>query len=260
MCGNARRAGIFVALKCLDAPQRKHETACAHYKIRPDTQRPGNLSRSYQLAAGNQPDALLQAVAAENIRHERQTLPYRQTHIIDEAHGRGTRPAIGAVDGDEIRRMLCTTPVDFFAELLQPAVRANDTLEARRFTCRLAHSGNHFKQLFGVVNVRMTVRAERALANVDGSDAGDFCRDFVTRKYSAFAWLRTLTQFDFEHFHLLVRRDFLQPLRRQTSSLITYAVFRRANLKNDVGSAIEVILRQRTFPGIHPAAGFTRAV
>ena len=78
VCGDTRRAGILVALQCLDTAQCKHKTACRNAKIGTHAKRPGDFSRMHQLAGGADLDLIAQPRAAQCVVDETQPLHQRR--------------------------------------------------------------------------------------------------------------------------------------------------------------------------------------
>ncbi len=105
----------------------------------------------------------------------------------------------------------------------------------------------------------MAIRAERILADADTTNLGDLFGHLGPRQHAALTGFCALAELDLEHLHLRVRRDLADLVVVEIAVEVTYPVLRRADLKDDVAAAVEVIRRQATFAGIHPATGLVGA-
>jgi hypothetical protein len=92
--GDARRAGVLVAMERLDTAQREHEAPGRCHEVGTRTQRQRNVGRRGQLATGDQAGPLLQSVPAQQVGHQRQAFADRQAHVVDQRHGCRAGPAI----------------------------------------------------------------------------------------------------------------------------------------------------------------------
>jgi len=129
--GNACRAGVFIALKRLNAAECEHKAACGGDKIRAHTSRPAHFPRRDQFAGCNHFDALAQAVLGEDIDHERQALVQGQADAVDQAHGGCAGAAVAAIHSYKVGRVFSSTRGDFAAQIVQPIAIA----EHRRRWC-----------------------------------------------------------------------------------------------------------------------------
>ena len=68
-----------------------------------------------------------------------------------------TGTAIGAVHGDEVRRGLDAAAVDLLTQLVDPAVGADDRLEARRLAGDPAHPVDHVEEIRLGIDLGMPV-------------------------------------------------------------------------------------------------------
>ena len=84
-----------------------------------------------------------QAVFIQLVDQQGQTLAQRQTDIINQRHGCGTGTAIRTVKRNEVRGAFPAPRIDFFKQIVQPAICANDCLETRGFAGDVTDSLNH---------------------------------------------------------------------------------------------------------------------
>ena len=145
--GDAGRAGVLVALEGLDAAEGEHEAAGGGREIGAGAERPGDLGRGDQLARGDDLDAVAQALAGEGVDDHGQGLADGQADIVHQRHGRGTCAAVAGIDGDEVGCGLGAALVDFAAQVVEPAVAADDELDADRLAGHLADVADHVEQV-----------------------------------------------------------------------------------------------------------------
>ncbi len=119
VCRDAGRAGVLVALQCLDAAQRKHEATRAGHEIGAHAQGPGNVFGVDQLARCDDFHALAQPVLGELVDKDRQALAQRQADRIDQRHRRRAGAAFGTVYGDEVRRRIRAAFDDLAEQLVE---------------------------------------------------------------------------------------------------------------------------------------------
>ena len=116
--GNTGRAGVLVALQCLDAAKGEHVTPGRDDEIRPEADGPGDRCGFDQLAGCDDTHAALQVMPDECISQHRQAFAQWQPHVIDQALRCGTGAAVRTVDGYKVWRRLDTPVDDFPAEIL----------------------------------------------------------------------------------------------------------------------------------------------
>ena len=101
----------------------------------------------------------------------------------------------------------------------------------------------------------MAVRADGITADRYIPDSGNFFRHLAPRKDAALAGFCPLAHFDFKHAYSFVCGDLAYLVIVEVAFGIPYPVLGCTDLENDVGAALEVIGRQGTFTGVHPATG-----
>ena len=250
---DARGAGIAVALQGLDAAQGEQETAGRIDKIGADAQRPGHVHRCDQLARGDDPDALPQAMHHQRVHQRRQRLADGQSHRIHQGHGRSPTAALGAIKSDEIRRPMQAPAQDRLAETVQPDRIPQHQLDAGRLAGHAPDPFDHVENVVVALDLGMTVGADGIGAGPDAADAGDFLGHLHGREDAALAGLGPLAEFDLEHPHLGMGRNRREFRLVEPAGLVTYAVLGGTDLEHQIRAAFEVPGRQSALTGIQPA-------
>ena len=257
--GDAGRTGVLVALQRLDTAQREHEASAALDEVGAGSQRPGDGTWRQQFARGDDADPVFQPVALEYRHGYGQAFADCQADIVHQRHRGRAGPAIAAIDGEEVGRALGSTLRYLFAHLLEPAIGPDDGLESDRLAGDFADMPYHVEQAANIVELGMAIGGNRCLANRNAADCRNVPRDFLGRQDAALARFGALREFELEHAHLFVRGHFPQIAVGQAAFRVADAVFRGANLENDVATALQMHGRQAALTGIHPDPGLRRA-
>ena len=87
----------------------------------------------------------------------------------------------------------------------------------------------------------MPVGADGIITKRYAANFCDFCCDLASWKNAALAGFRTLTHLDLEHAYAVVCGHFTNPVIIQITLKVTYPVFGRANLEDDIRATIQVV-------------------
>ena len=189
--GDAGGTGVPVALQRLDAAEREHEAAGAIDEIGAGAQRPGDSAGVISL-----PEAITWIRSRRPCRLRMSTTSGR----LRAAAGRhcrsglrrGAGAAVGAVDGDEIGRAVPAAPVDLVAQLVEPAIGADDALKPTGLPVTVANTGDASPAVRRSLPMSGCRLGDRVLARRNAADRGDFGGDLDARQDAALAGLRAL--------------------------------------------------------------------
>ena len=242
----------MVTAQRLDTAQCKHEAAGRVDEISAHAQSPRRLRGSHQFACCDHSHAAAQIRLDQRIDHTRQRLGDRQRHVIHQRLRRGATAAFAAVDGNEVRCKLGAPAQDGVTQVVHERPAANGCFYTDRTTGQITDIGNFIEQVVDIGNIVVAVRADRILARRYAADAGDFLGDFPPRQHAALARFGSLRQFDFEGFDVF--GQFFSLFCGKTAIEFTNAVLGRADLHDHIAAAGQMVWRQATLAGIHPAA------
>ncbi len=239
--GDPGWAGVFIALQRLDASQREHEAACGCDEISANAECPGNIGRVDKFAGGDHLDPVAQSMQIEVVDQHRQALAQRQPHIVDERHRCSSRASVSAIHGDKIRRKLQTHAVNLCKQLIEPGITADHRLETHGFSSHLANMMNHIQQIPVAADIRMAIGTDCVFSCMNAANSGYLRRYLLAGKYAPLAGLCSLAELDFKHFDSFMSGSPLQFLIAEIPLKITHAVFRGADLVDNVAAAFEMI-------------------
>ncbi len=175
------------------------------------------------------------------IDNPRQRLANGHPNEIHQRHRRSTSAALAAVERDEIGRAIRPTFRDQLKELFPRLGCANHGLEPRRFAGDLADVTDHVEQIVEIMHLKMTVWRDTGLPGLNATDLGNLGRDLVAGQDAALAGFRPLRQLQLEHLDHRVLADLPQLLVIEPAIAVPHAILGRADLKDDVAAAFEVI-------------------
>ena len=108
-------------------------------------------------------------------------------------------------------------------------------------------------EVFDIVDFRMAIGGYGRLADRNAANPGDLAGHFRGGQNTSFAGFGALGQLHLNHLHLRFRRKVAEFFLVKPAVLIAHAVFRRADLENNIATAFKVIRRQAAFAGVHIA-------
>ena len=94
---------------------------------------------------------------------------------------------------------------------------------------------------------------QRVSVSLDAADLRNLSGHLRCRQDATFARLRALAHLHLKHLDQVMCCHCTQLVVTQATVLVTFAIICRADLKNDIASAFEVVRRQPAFADVEPA-------
>ena len=123
-------------------------------------------------------------------------------------------------------------------QFVQPLIVAYHCLKSDGLARQLSDLSQGIEQALTAVDGRITIGTDRIFPFGNGADSCNLARYLCPGQNPPFAGLRSLTELDFKHPHLLVRSNRPQFGGIKLTKTVSHPVIRCTDLKHNIGSAV----------------------